>query len=103
MLQNKVNDTITYVTLITINGIVVSLKTNLVVLHSMCMLDIFHLTFNFKSKVSRDVFFLKINKSIDICISFLKCHLSVTCRVIRVILIFDVWIFSSHVMLIVIL
>ena len=55
--------------------------------------DKFHLPFNFKSKVSRDVF---RNKN-DVYIFFLKCHLNVICLVVRVISIckvsIDVWFF----------
>ena len=66
--------------------------------HSVCIFGKSHLTFNFKSKVSR---LQKQNwLSIDSCI-FFKCHLNVTCLVGRVIPIsnvsIDMWFFSSQV------
>jgi hypothetical protein len=53
----------------------------------MCKFDKFHLTFNFKSKVSRDIFKDKndCHWHLPFC---LKCHLNVTCLVIHVILMF---------------
>ena len=55
------------------------------------MFDKFQLTFNFKSKVSHDVFKNKKN----------ECHLNVTCLVVRDISIskvsIDMWFFSSQV------
>ena len=51
---------------------------------SLCMFDKFHLTFNFKSKVSCGV--SKIQMNVNQHLHFLlKCHLNVTCLVVHVI------------------
>jgi len=55
---------------------------------AMCMFDKFHLTFNFKSKVSRDVFKKENECQLISTFLFKKCHLKVTCLVVYVILVF---------------
>ena len=66
------------------------------------MFDKFHLTFNFKPKVSRDIFQNK-NECQLTSTSFLKGHLNVMCLIVRVISVFEVSIdtllFSSQVTL----
>jgi hypothetical protein len=69
---------------------------------TLCMFDEFHLTFNFKSKVSHDVF--KNKNGCQLTSTFLlKGHLNVTCLVVCVISIskvsIDMWIFCSQVTL----
>jgi hypothetical protein len=65
-----------------------------------CMFDKFYLTFNFESKVPRDVFKMNVNCHLHF---LLKCHLNVTCLVVRVISItkvsIDVWFFPSRITL----
>ena len=70
----------------------------------MCMFDKFHLTFNFKSKLSRDVF-INTNECqlTPSFFFFLICHFNVTCLVVCVISIcevsIDAWFFSLQVTL----
>jgi hypothetical protein len=52
---------------------------------AMCMFDKSHLTFNFKSKVSRDVFKNKNECQLTSTFPLLKCHLNVTCLVVCVV------------------
>ena len=68
-----------------------------------CMFDKFHLTFNSKSKVSRDVF-KNGNWIVNWHLHFsLECHLNVTCLIVCVIstskVSVDMWVFSSQVTL----
>ena len=53
-------------------------------LQPVCMFDRFHLTFNFRSKVSRDVFNNKKECRLTSTNFSQKCHLNVICLVIRV-------------------
>ena len=50
----------------------------------MCVFDKFHLSSNFKSRVSRDVFKNKNEYQLTSTFSF-KCHLNVICLIVRVI------------------
>ena len=70
--------------------------------HLVYMFDKFQLTFNFKSKVSRDVFKNKMNVNWHLHF-LLKYHLNVTCLIVCVIsnskVSIDVWLFfffTSH-------
>ena len=69
----------------------------------MCKFDRFHLTFNFKSKVSSDVF--KNKKNVNGYLHFIfRCHINIICLVVCVISISkvlnDVWVYfhKSHYM-----
>jgi len=69
---------------------------------SICMFDEFHLTFNFTPKCHMTFSKTKMNVNWHLDILLSKCHLNVTCLVVRVISIFkvpiDVWVFlfTSH-------
>ena len=70
----------------------------------MCMFDKFHLTFNFKSKTSRDVFQNKNGRQLPSTLFFFpKCHLNVTCLIVHAIsisnLTIDLWSFPSRIIL----
>lgn len=68
----------------------------------MCMPNKYHLTFNFKPKVSYDIF--KNKNDVNGHLNFpVKCHLHVTCLALHVIAIsnelIDVWFFPEQVTL----